>query len=150
MPASERGTRKLAAIMFTDIKSFSKKMSENEELAMQILRVHDDTLKAIIEKYDGKIIKAIGDAFMVDFSSAVNAVKCAIESQEVFFVYNKGKTELEKIEVRIGIHLGDVITDGNDIFGDGVNIASRLEGIAEPGGVCASIDGCRGALNRTA
>ncbi|HEX9614861.1 MAG TPA: adenylate/guanylate cyclase domain-containing protein, partial [Bacteroidota bacterium] len=140
MPASERGTRKLAAIMFTDIKSFSKKMSENEELAMQILRVHDDTLKAIIEKYDGKIIKAIGDAFMVDFSSAVNAVKCAIESQEVFFVYNKGKTELEKIEVRIGIHLGDVITDGNDIFGDGVNIASRIEAVTEPNRICISHD----------
>ncbi|MEP0822259.1 MAG: tetratricopeptide repeat protein [Ignavibacterium sp.] len=136
----ERGTRKLAAIMFTDIKSFSKKMSENEELAMQLLRIHDDTLKAIIEKYEGKIIKAIGDAFMVDFSSAVNAVKCAIESQEVFYAYNKGKEELEKIEVRMGIHLGDVITDGNDIFGDGVNIASRIEAVTEPNRICISQD----------
>ncbi|GJQ21783.1 MAG: hypothetical protein HBSIN02_21380 [Bacteroidia bacterium] len=136
----ERGTRKLAAIMFTDIKSFSRKMSENEELAMQILRIHDDTLKAIIEKYEGKIIKAIGDAFMVDFSSAVNAVKCAIESQEVFYAYNKGKEELEKIEVRMGIHLGDVITDGNDIFGDGVNIASRIEAVTEPNRICISQD----------
>lgn len=136
----ERGTRKLAAIMFTDIKSFSRKMSENEELAMQLLRVHDDTLKAIIEKYEGKIIKAIGDAFMVDFSSAVNAVKCAIESQEVFYAYNKGKEELEKLEVRMGIHLGDVITDGNDIFGDGVNIASRIEAVTEPNRICISQD----------
>ena len=140
MPASERGTRKLAAIMFTDIKSFSRKMSEDEELAMQILRVHDDTLKSIIEKYDGKIIKAIGDAFMVDFSSAVNAVKCAIESQEAFYEYNEGKSELEKIEVRMGIHLGDVITDGNDIFGDGVNIASRIEAVTEPNRICISQD----------
>lgn len=137
---TERGTRKLAAIMFTDIKSFSKKMSANEELAMEILRVHDDTLKGTIEKYEGKIIKAIGDAFMVDFSSAVNAVKCAIESQEEFYKYNKGKTELEMIEVRIGVHLGDVITDGNDIFGDGVNIASRIEAVAEPNRICISQD----------
>lgn len=107
---------------------------------MQLLRIHDDTLKAIIEKYEGKIIKAIGDAFMVDFSSAVNAVKCAIESQEVFYAYNKGKEELEKIEVRMGIHLGDVITDGNDIFGDGVNIASRIEAVTEPNRICISQD----------
>ncbi len=140
MASSDRGTRKLAAIMFTDIKSFSKKMSENEELAMQLLRVHDDTLKAIIEKYEGKIVKAIGDAFMVDFSSAVNAVKCATESQEAFYAYNRGKTDLEKIEVRIGIHLGDVITDGNDIFGDGVNIAARIEAVAEPNRICISQD----------
>ncbi|MEX2191655.1 MAG: adenylate/guanylate cyclase domain-containing protein [Bacteroidota bacterium] len=140
MASSDRGTRKLAAIMFTDIKSFSKKMSENEELAMQLLRIHDDTLKAIIEKYEGKIVKAIGDAFMVDFSSAVNAVKCATESQEAFYAYNKGKTDLEKIEVRIGIHLGDVITDGNDIFGDGVNIAARIEAVAEPNRICVSSD----------
>lgn len=140
MASSDRGTRKLAAIMFTDIKSFSKKMSENEELAMQLLRIHDDTLKAIIEKYEGKIVKAIGDAFMVDFSSAVNAVKCATESQEAFHAYNAGKTDLEKIEVRIGVHLGDVITDGNDIFGDGVNIAARIEAVAEPNRICISQD----------
>jgi len=126
--------------MFTDIKSFSKKMAESEDLAMRLLRVHDDTLKAAIEKYEGKIIKAIGDAFMVDFSSAVNAVKCAIESQEEFYKYNKGKTELEKIEVRIGVHLGDVITDGNDIFGDGVNIAARIEAVTEPNRICISQD----------
>jgi len=138
--AKERGTRKLAAIMFTDIKSFSKKMAESEDLAMQLLRVHDDTLKAAIDKYEGKIIKAIGDAFMVDFSSAVNALKCAIESQEEFYKYNKGKKELEKIEVRIGIHLGDVITDGNDIFGDGVNIAARIEAVTEPNRICISQD----------
>ncbi|MEX2115841.1 MAG: adenylate/guanylate cyclase domain-containing protein [Bacteroidota bacterium] len=140
MASSDRGTRKLAAIMFTDIKSFSKKMSENEELAMQLLRIHDDTLKATIEKYEGKIVKAIGDAFMVDFSSAVNAVKCATESQEAFYAYNKGKTDLEKIEVRIGVHLGDVITDGNDIFGDGVNIAARIEAVAQPNRICISHD----------
>ncbi|MBI2618943.1 MAG: hypothetical protein HYW57_02575 [Ignavibacteriales bacterium] len=138
--AAERGTRKLAAIMFTDIKSFSKKMSENEELAMQLLRVHDDTLKAVIEKHEGKIIKAIGDAFMVDFSSAVNAVKCAIEAQEEFYRYNEGKKELEKIEVRIGVHLGDVITDGSDIFGDGVNIAARIEAVTEANRICISHD----------
>jgi len=134
------GTRKLAAIMFTDIRDFSKKMGENELAAMDLLKVHDVMIRDVVAKYGGMIIKSLGDSFMVDFSSAVNAVKCAIEAQEKFWNYNKDRSSFEKIEIRIGIHLGDVITVGNDIFGDGVNIAARIEAITEPTRICISAD----------
>jgi len=139
-PAEDIGSRKLAAIMFTDIKGFSRKMGENETVAMALLKAHDAMMNELVAKYDGKVIKSIGDSFMVDFGSAVNAVKCSIEAQEIFWYYNKGKSELERIEIRIGIHLGDVITDGHDIFGDGVNIASRIEAVTSPNRICISQD----------
>jgi class 3 adenylate cyclase/TolB-like protein/Tfp pilus assembly protein PilF len=134
------GTRKLAAIMFTDIKDFSKKMGENELAAMDLLKVHDVMIRDVVAKYGGTIIKSLGDSFMVDFSSAVNAVKCAIETQENFWNHNRDKSSFERLEIRIGIHLGDVITVGNDIFGDGVNIAARIEAITEPTRICVSAD----------
>jgi len=134
------GTRKLAAIMFTDIRDFSKKMGENEVAAMDLLKVHDAMIRDAVAKYSGTIIKSLGDSFMVDFTSAVNAVKCAIEAQERFWQYNQDKSAFEKLEIRVGIHLGDVITVGNDIYGDGVNIAARIEAIAEPTRICVSAD----------
>ncbi len=136
----EGGTRKLAAIMFTDVKDFSKKMSENEIAAMELLKVHDTMVRDTVAKYGGIVIKSLGDSFMVDFSSAVNAVRCAIEAQEQFWHYNQGKSEFDKIQIRVGIHLGDVITVGNDIYGDGVNIAARIEAITEPTRICVSAD----------
>ncbi len=136
----EGSTRKLAAIMFTDIKDFSKKMGENETAAFELLKMHDALMRVVAARFGGKVIKSIGDSFMVDFSSAVNAVKSAVEAQKKFWAYNQGKTEFEKIEIRVGIHLGDVIIRGEDIYGDGVNIASRLEAIAEPTRICISQD----------
>jgi class 3 adenylate cyclase/Tfp pilus assembly protein PilF/TolB-like protein len=136
----EGGTRKLAAIMFTDVRDFSKKMSENEIAAMELLKVHDGLVRDVVLKYGGTIIKSLGDSFMVDFSSAVNAVRCAIEAQEQFWNYNQGKAEFDWIQIRVGIHLGDVITVGNDIYGDGVNIAARIESITEPTRICVSAD----------
>lgn len=136
----EGGTRKLAAIMFTDVRDFSKKMSENEIAAMELLKVHDGLVRDVVLKFGGAIIKSLGDSFMVDFSSAVNAVRCAIEAQEQFWNYNQGKSEFDKIQIRVGIHLGDVITVGNDIYGDGVNIAARIESITEPTRICVSAD----------
>ncbi len=137
---SEGGTRKLAAIMFTDVKDFSKKMGENEIAAMDVLKVHDDMMREVVAKHNGVVIKSLGDSFMVDFSSAVNAVRCAIEAQERFWEYNKGKAEFDRIQIRIGIHLGDVINVGNDIYGDGVNIAARIEAITEPTRICVSAE----------
>lgn len=136
----EGGTRKLAAIMFTDVKDFSKKMGENEIAAMELLKVHDGMIRDVVTKYGGTIIKSLGDSFMVDFSSAVNAVRCSIEAQEQFWHYNQGKSDFDKIQIRVGIHLGDVITVGNDIYGDGVNIAARIEAITEPTRICVSAD----------
>src|SRR3972149_3777973 len=140
MAHDDTGSRKLAAIMFTDIKGFSKKMGEDEVAGRQVLRTHDTMMKAVVEKHGGVVIKSIGDSFMVDFTSAVNAVKCAVEAQENFWSFNKEKSEFEKIEIRVGIHLGDVITLGNDVYGDGVNIAARIEAITEPCRICISED----------
>ena len=124
MPSIEVETRKLTAIMFTDIKGFSKKMAQNEAVAFELLKTHDALLRVLAAKFDGRVIKSIGDSFMIDFASAVNAVRCAIEAQKRFSHFNKDKAELDKIEIRVGIHLGDVIIRDEDIIGDGVNIAS--------------------------
>jgi class 3 adenylate cyclase/predicted Zn-dependent protease/TolB-like protein len=137
---AEGGTRKLAAIMFTDIKGFSWKMATDELAAMHILKTHDTMMKEVIDQFGGRVIKSIGDSFMVDFPSAVNAVSCAIQLQRNFWQFNDGKSEFEKIEVRMGIHLGDVIDVGTDMFGDGVNIASRVEAITEPNRICITQD----------
>ncbi|HTY38522.1 MAG TPA: adenylate/guanylate cyclase domain-containing protein [Bacteroidota bacterium] len=137
---SDGGVRKLAAIMFTDVKDFSKKMGENEVAAMEVLKIHDDAMREIIARNAGVVIKSLGDSFMVDFSSAVNAVRCAIEVQEQFHKHNIDKVEFEKIQVRIGIHLGDVMTIGNDLYGDGVNIAARIEAITEANRICVSAE----------
>ena len=133
-------TRKLTAIMFTDIKGFSKKMARNEADAFELLKTHDALLRVLAAKFDGRVIKSIGDSFMIDFASAVNAVRCAIEAQKRFSHFNKKKSELDKIEIRVGIHLGDVIIRDEDIIGDGVNIASRIEAMAGPNRIWISQD----------
>jgi class 3 adenylate cyclase/TolB-like protein/Flp pilus assembly protein TadD len=138
--SKDASSRKLAAVMFTDIKGFSKKMAQNELAAFELLKTHDALMRVIASKYEGKVVKSIGDSFMVDFSSAVNAVKAAIDAQKRFWSFNKGKGEFDRIEVRIGIHLGDVMISGNDMYGDGVNIASRIEAITEPTRICISGD----------
>lgn len=140
LTAEEEATRKLAAVMFTDIKGFSRKMAENESGAFDLLKKHDALMRVLATKFGGRVIKSIGDSFMVDFSSAVNAVKCGIEAQKKFHSYNTGKSEFDRIEIRIGIHLGDVLIRGDDILGDGVNIASRVESVTEPTRICISGD----------
>ena len=135
---TEGASRKLAAIMFTDIKDFSKKMAEDETRAFELLKMHDAIMRVLIAKFDGKVIKSLGDSFMVDFSSAVNAVKCAVEAQKRFWNFNRDKEEFERIEIRIGIHLGDVLVRDDDMIGDGVNVASRIEAVTEPSRICIS------------
>jgi len=136
----EESNRKLAAIMFTDIKGFSKKMGKDEKAAMELLKKHDAMMRVFVAKHGGKVVKVIGDSFMVDFASAVNAVKCAMKVQEYFYKHNEDKSDFEKIEIRIGIHLGDVVVVENDMYGDGVNIASRIEAITEPTRICITSD----------
>jgi len=137
---TEVETRKLTAIMFTDIKGFSKKMAKNETNAFELLKTHDALLRVLAAKFDGRVIKSIGDSFMIDFASAVNAVRCAIETQKRFSHFNREKSELDKIEIRVGVHLGDVIIRDEDIIGDGVNIASRIEAMAGPNRIWISQD----------
>jgi len=123
--------RQLAAIMFTDVVGYTRLMGENEDKALELLRNNRAIHVHLIEKFNGNLIKEIGDGNLVQFRSTVDAVQCAIEIQQ------KARTELNG-QIRIGIHLGDVTFENNDVFGDGVNIASRIQSIADPGGIYIS------------
>ena len=138
IPSSARGqsgqtaNRKLLSIMFTDIKDFSKKMNQNEALALLLLKLHNETVGKSVDKCGGKVIEIIGDAFMVSFESALNAVECGLAVLRAFNKYNLKKNPAEQIHVRIGIHVGDVLEIGNKLRGDAVNIAARLQQSATP------------------
>ena len=133
-------TRKLAAIMFTDIKDFTKRMNASESLGMRLMQKHNEIMDGAIQRHQGVLVKNIGDAYLVDFGSAVNAVEAAVDAQGLFAGINKDAGADEEILVRISIHLGDVVVQGSDVFGDGVNVASRLQSITPPGGICISRD----------
>ena len=130
--------RSLAAIMFTDVVGFSTIMHKDESAAFKLLENHNKIVQPIVIKYNGTILKPQGDGYLMRFSSAVDAVRCGKDIQKEISIYNKEINENENILLRIGIHLGDVILTENDIFGDGVNIASRIEPLADPGGICIS------------
>jgi adenylate cyclase len=131
-------TRKLAAIMFTDIAGFSRRMGADEPRTLRLLEVHNQVVQQAVVDRHGHVIKTMGDAFLVDFPSVVHAVQCAQQIQGQFRTYNKDKESAEQVHVRIGIHLGDIVQKDGDVFGDGVNIASRLQALAEPDAICIS------------
>jgi len=131
---------KLSAIMFTDMTGFSRKMGESERLTLKLLRDHNRIIRFLVRKHHGQIIKSTGDGFLLDFDSAVEAVQCALEAQERFQRYNLSKHEDEHVAVRIGINLGEVRIVDEDLFGDEVNIAARIQTLAEPGGICITRD----------
>jgi adenylate cyclase len=133
-----QGQRSLAAIMFTDMVGYTALAQSNEERAMEVLERHNRLLRPFFPKFRGREVKAIGDSFLVEFGSSLDAVKCAIEVQSFLHDYNLSSGGDWKIMLRIGVHLGDVIHQGDDVFGDAVNIASRLQPLAEPEGVCVS------------
>lgn len=132
--------RSLAAILITDIVGFSRQMEVNEEHTYKKLLNHNKIIRKIIAKNYGKEIKTIGDAFLVRFNSAVDAVRSGIEIQNDLLLHNQNQKEISQIHVRIGIHVGDVLLMGNDIIGNGVNIAARIEPLSDPGGICISAD----------
>lgn len=134
MPSHDTPTRKLAAVMFTDIVGFTKIMTTSEDTAINILQAQDKIFNLILEKHSGNLLKKMGDGLLIEFSSAVNAVECALKIQSAIKEYNK--TDGDEFHIRIGIHLGDVLLLGDDILGDGVNIASRIEPLASPDGIC--------------
>lgn len=130
--------RQKTAIMMTDIVGFSKAMGADEAGMYKKLQIHNDMVRNQIVKNRGTVIKTIGDAFMVKFRSAPNTVQCAMDIQKAIGDYNKSKTAEDQFHVRIGCHMGEVMVTGNDVFGDGVNIAARIEPKADADGIMVS------------
>src|SRR6202140_1170200 len=142
--SDERVERRLAAILAADVAGYSRLMGANEEATLaQLKSVRRALVDPTIAAHRGRIVKTTGDGMLVEFASAVDAARCAVEVQRGMAAQNADVPQAVRIEFRIGIHVGDIIIDDNDIFGDGVNIPARLEGIAEPGGVCISDDAQR-------
>src|SRR5881409_110580 len=138
MSADEQ--RKLAAIMFTDMVGYSALSQNNPKVAVELLEEHREILREIFPRFNGTEIKTIGDAFLVEFNSALEAAQCAIEIQRALAKRNADIPPDRRIELKIGIHIGDVVHRGGDVYGDGVNIASRIEPLAGAGGICVSMD----------
>jgi adenylate cyclase len=132
--------RKLAAIMFTDMVGYSALAQRNDKLALELLEEHRELLREIFPRFNGTEIKTIGDAFLIEFNSALEAAQCAIEIQRTLAKRNHDVPAERRIELKIGIHIGDVVHRGGDVYGDGVNIASRIEQLAGAGGICVSMD----------
>ena len=132
--------RKLAAIMFTDMVGYSALSQRDDKLALELLEEHRELLRKIFPEFNGTEIKTIGDAFLVEFNSALEAAQCAIEIQRTLAKRNHDVVADRRIELKIGIHIGDVVHRGGDVYGDGVNIASRIEPLAGAGGICVSMD----------
>ena len=137
--AEERAQRRLAAILAADVVGYSRLMGVSETGTLAALKTHRrELVDARIAEHQGRIVKLTGDGLLVEFPSVVNAVACAVEIQRKMIERNADVPEDQRIEFRIGVNLGDIIFEDNDIFGDGVNVAARIESIAEPGGVCIS------------
>jgi class 3 adenylate cyclase/TolB-like protein/pimeloyl-ACP methyl ester carboxylesterase/Tfp pilus assembly protein PilF len=149
LPADERlvgantsdevvGERRLAAIMLTDVVAYTSMAQSDEALAMDLLAQHNQLLRSVFPRYRGREVKTMGDSFLVEFQSALEAVNCAVEIQRELHRRNAPLPSERRVDVRIGIHVGDVIRRGGDIFGDAVNISSRIQPLAESSGICIS------------
>ncbi len=134
-----RTQRRLAAVLAADVVGYSRLMQVNEAETLDRLKLlWRDVMTPNVERHRGRVVKVMGDGVLVEFGSAVDAVECAVAVQAGFLAANDGVPEDRRILLRIGINLGDVIVQGGDLYGDGVNVAARLEGVAEPGGICVS------------
>jgi adenylate cyclase len=130
--------RKLAAILSADVKGYSRLMGEDEEWTLRTLNNYKGIIRTLVGEHRGRVVASPGDNVLAEFASVVDAVECAVEIQQVLKAKNALLPETRRMEFRIGINLGDVIEEADSIYGDGVNIAARLEGLAEPGGICIS------------
>jgi TolB-like protein/class 3 adenylate cyclase len=130
--------RKLAAIFAADVEGYSRLMGQDEVGTLRTLTAYRASIDSLIASHRGRIFTTAGDSLVADFASAVDAVQCAIEVQEAIAQENADRPADEQMRFRIGIHVGDIIVQGGNLFGDAVNIAARLEALAEPGGICVS------------
>jgi class 3 adenylate cyclase len=131
--------RRLAAVLAADVVGYSRLMGQDEAGTLAALKARrKDVLEPVVARHRGRIFKIMGDGVLVEFGSAVNAVQCAVELQQGMAAANSGLPEDRRIVLRIGVNLGDVMVEGSDLYGDGVNIAARLEAVAEPAGICIS------------
>jgi adenylate cyclase len=137
--ASDQVKRKLAAILAADIAGYSRLMGEDEAGTLARLKEYrQELIDPKNKQYRGRVVKTTGDGILMEFPSVVDAISCSIEVQQGMRERNANIPPEKRIEFRIGINLGDVIVEGRDLYGEGVNIAARLEGLAEPGGICIS------------
>src|SRR5512145_1025085 len=134
----DRARRKLTTILAADVAGYSRLMGDNEEATLRTLKAYREIIDGLIARHDGRIFGTAGDSVVAEFSSAVEAVRAAISIQEELKVRNAELAEQRQMKFRIGINVGDVMVEGGDLFGDGVNVAARLEGLAQPGGICIS------------
>jgi class 3 adenylate cyclase len=130
--------RKLTAILSADVKGYSRLMGEDEEWTLRTLNSYKEMIRSLLQQHRGRVVGTAGDSLLAEFASVVDAVQCAVEIQQVLRAKNAMLPENRRMEFRIGINLGDVIEEGDSIYGDGVNIAARLESLAEAGGICIS------------
>jgi len=138
MSDEQKVTRKLRAIFSADVKGYSILMADDEVATIQTLKKYRNIMSACIGQHEGRVVDAVGDNLLAEFDSAVDAVQCAVEVQKELKAKNQELSEDKKLEFRIGINIGDVIQDGDRLFGDGVNVAARIEGLADAGGICVS------------
>ena len=130
--------RKLAAILSADVEGYSRLIDENEETTIRTLTVYQSAIIDLVQQYRGRVVDTPGDNLLAEFTSVVDAVNCAIEIQRELYKRNVDLPEDRRMHFRIGVNLGDVVEEKGRIFGDGVNIAARVQSIAEAGGICIS------------
>jgi len=130
--------RKLTAILCADVYGYSRLMGEDEEATHRTLTSHRKIIDSLIEQHRGRFVNSAGDSVLAEFGSVVNAVQCAVDIQTTLKADNANLAPERRMEFRIGVNLGDVMVDGEQIYGDGVNVAARLESLADPGGICIS------------
>src|SRR5512132_1554981 len=128
--------RKLTAILSADVKGYSRLMGEDEEATIHTLTIYRQVMTTLIQHHRGRVVDSPGDNLLAEFASVVDAVRGAVEIQHALKTKNAELPEHRQMEFRIGINLGDVIVEGERLYGDGVNIAARIESLAEPGGIC--------------